>query len=61
MDIFDIMLIISLLICLSIMSYLGGAHDGYKKGQIDAINGEIHYQLEKRPNGETEWIEIKNG
>jgi hypothetical protein len=61
MNIFDIMIIISLLICLSIMSYLGGAHDGYKKGQIDAINGEIHYQLEKQQNGETEWVEIKNG
>jgi hypothetical protein len=60
MDIFDIMLIISLLVCLTIMIYLGGANDGYKKGQIDAINGEIHYQLEKQPNGETEWARIKN-
>jgi hypothetical protein len=42
------------------MIYLGGENDGYTKGQIDAINGEIHYQLEKQPNGETEWVRIKN-
>ena len=27
----------------------------YKQGQIDAINGAVHYQLEKQLDGTTDW------
>ena len=27
----------------------------YRKGQIDAINGNIMYELVKQPNGEMKW------
>lgn len=30
----------------------------YKQGQIDAINGEIHYELKKTKYGESRWCEI---
>jgi len=56
---FDTILTIAFVICLMIISYIGGINDGYKVGQVDAINGEIHYHLEKQPNGEMEWVKIK--
>ena len=27
----------------------------YKKGQLDAINGAVHYKLEKQLDGTTDW------
>jgi hypothetical protein len=33
-------------------------NDGYRKGQIDAINGKIKYRLEKNSDSTTEWKEI---
>lgn len=33
--------------------------DNYKKGQIDAINGKIKYELKKTENGESVWVEKK--
>jgi hypothetical protein len=41
------------------MSFVFGNNIGYKNGQIDAINGQVNYHLEKQPNGEMEWIKIK--
>ena len=32
---------------------------GYKKGQIDAINGKIKFKLIKYPDGSKIWQEIK--
>lgn len=29
--------------------------DDYKRGQIDALNGHVHYQLTTQPSGETKW------
>ena len=34
---------------------LNVSNDTYKDGQIDAINGKIHYELVEQPNGTTEW------
>ena len=32
----------------------------YKKGQVDAINGEIKYELQTNPDSTTTWIKIKS-
>ena len=32
--------------------------DGYKKGQIDAINGNIKYELVTNPDKSTKWVRI---
>ena len=32
---------------------------GYKQGQIDAINGNIKYELVEQPDRTTKWKEIK--
>jgi len=33
--------------------------DGYKQGQIDAVNGEIRYGLVEQDDGETLWQRIR--
>ncbi len=30
---------------------------GYREGQIDALNGEIYYKLEKQDDSEFKWVE----
>ncbi len=30
----------------------------YKQGQIDCINGNIHYELQVQTNKESKWIKI---
>lgn len=30
-------------------------NDYYKQGQIDSLNGAIHFKLEKQMDGTTEW------
>ena len=32
--------------------------DGYRNGQIDAINGQIHFHLQINKDGSTSWVEI---
>ncbi|HSH24663.1 MAG TPA: hypothetical protein VLA13_03910, partial [Massilibacterium sp.] len=34
--------------------------EGYKSGQIDAINNNIKYELVEQPNGESVWKQIEN-
>jgi hypothetical protein len=43
-----------------ISGYFVGKSYGYKKGQIDAINGIIKYELIKQENGESKWKRIKD-
>ena len=40
---------------LSLMFILNFTGNTYMDGQIDAINGEIHYELVHQPDGATEW------
>ncbi len=32
-------------------------NEGYKSGQIDALSGDVKYELKSQPNGETLWVE----
>lgn len=41
---------------LALIPYTWGWHNGYKEGQIDALNGAIYYKLEKQPDSEFRWI-----
>ena len=59
MNLFEFFMILVLVFALVVSIFLLGAGIGYKTGQINAIKGEIHYHLEKQPNGETEWVKIK--
>jgi hypothetical protein len=34
--------------------------DGYKDGQVSAINGKVKYKLEEQEDKTTDWVEIKN-
>lgn len=38
-----------------IVILLGTYGNVYKRGQIDALSGNIAYELVKQPNGETVW------
>lgn len=42
---------------LALIPYAWGWNNGYEEGQIDALNGEIYYKLEKQPNSEFKWVE----
>jgi cell division protein FtsL len=44
-----------LIIIFSIIKY----NDGYKQGQIDALNNKIKYELRENEDGTKEWVEIK--
>lgn len=44
--------------CIMISSIYIGFY-GYKKGQIDAINGKIEYELKKNENNTVHWKKIK--
>ena len=35
-------------------------NDYYKQGQIDCLNGAIHFKLEKQTNGTTDWVYSKS-
>jgi len=50
-------IIIIIMVCLLLIAFLCGASIGYKHGQIDVINGNIHYYLVKQSNGEMKWVE----
>jgi hypothetical protein len=54
---------IGLLIMISVFSLLiPKIEEGiYRKGQIDAINGIIKYELILQEDGSTEWEEINEG
>ena len=44
---------------LALVPYRWGHSDGYREGQIDALNGEIYYKLEKQSDSEFRWIECQ--
>lgn len=46
-----------LVFLLSLIPYSFGEKWGYEAGQIDALNGKIHYRLERQDNNEFEWVE----
>jgi hypothetical protein len=33
--------------------------EGYKDGQVDAINGKVKYELKENEDKTTDWVEIK--
>ena len=45
--------IVAFLFGILLMAFIIG--NGYRKGQIDAINGNIIYELVTQPNGEMKW------
>jgi hypothetical protein len=50
------LIIIIIMVCILFIVFLYGTDIGYKHGQIDAINGNIHYYLIKQSNGEMKWV-----
>lgn len=38
--------------------YTGAKTDSYKQGQIDAINHQIHYQLQTQSDSSKVWVKI---
>ena len=59
MEPFEFFMTLVLGFTLIVSIFLFGAGIGYKTGQIDAINGQVHYHLEKQSNGEMEWVSNK--
>jgi hypothetical protein len=55
----DIIMIVACVIIILLIA-LFEYKDGYKNGQVDAINGKIKYKLEEREDKTTDWVEIKN-
>jgi len=49
-------IIIIIMVCILFIAFSCGTDIGYKHGQIDAINGNIHYYLVKQSNGEMKWV-----
>jgi hypothetical protein len=59
MDIFTKFILTML--CLFFISFLivGFYHSGYKSGQINAINGNINYELKKQKDNSFVWEKIQ--
>lgn len=38
-----------------LISAVGSRSVAYKQGQIDALNGNVKYELKKQPDGTTKW------
>lgn len=50
-------LVITIIFLLATIPYAMGYNVGYRTGQIDALNGKIHYRLEKQEDSEFIWVE----
>ena len=53
------LIIIVVIWFLSLIPYYWGHSNGYREGQIDALNGAIYYKLEKQSNSEFKWIKCQ--
>ena len=53
-----LLLIILILVILFVTVSISGTGE-YKRGQIDAINGKIYYELREMDNGEMKWRRIE--
>lgn len=49
--------VLAVILVLAMIPFSIGHSIGYKNGQIDALNGKIHYRLEKQENSEFIWVE----
>ena len=55
-DIISGVLMLMLIIAsIGITTHYVGKEKGYKQGQIDAINGNLKYELITQPDGTTKW------
>lgn len=54
----DLLAILSIIGISSFTAYIIN-EGGYKRGQVDAINGKIKYELKSQEDGATEWRKIK--
>ena len=50
------LLAILCVICIAIGVWMGHGN-GYREGQIDALNGAIYYKIERQPDNEFKWVE----
>lgn len=41
------------------VAYSVGNEFGYRQGQIDALNGEVRYELKTQPDSTKVWVVIK--
>lgn len=48
-----------IVVCFTMLSlgggYFAGKHDGYRAGQIDAVNHRVFYHLERQADGSQVW------
>jgi hypothetical protein len=53
---------ITMVLCMALTIFIAisNYNDGYKDGQVDAINGKVKYELKENEDKTTEWVEIKN-
>lgn len=54
-----IILVIAIVLGIAAVPFTMGRIDGYRKGQIDALNGKLYYKLEKQADSEFRWIECQ--
>ena len=52
------LVVILCIICIATGIWMGYGN-GYREGQIDAMNGEIYYKLEKQSDSEFRWVECQ--
>ena len=57
--VFYVIWVILMISCVLWAIFGWGLEKGYKHGQIDAIRGEIRYELKEKPNGETKWVFVE--
>lgn len=53
-------LILLIIFLVSMVPWWMGHRTGYQDGQIDALNGKIHYRLEKQDDSQFLWVECPN-
>ncbi len=53
------LLIMAVIWLLALIPYQWGHNNGYREGQIDALNGAIYYKLERQSDSEFRWIECQ--
>jgi hypothetical protein len=42
-------------------AYFAGQKDGYRAGQIDALNHRVFYRLERQEDGSSAWVACDGG
>jgi len=55
LSLFGIGFVLGLMLCLGLIECSGSLSLPYKRGQVDAQTGAIHWSLKDNPDGTREW------